>query len=835
VHISLIKHLRGFLIGIIVLVILLVGTNYLHTWYRRAHAIKQTMQILSSEMARSAETIEYSEHENGVARFRIRAQKLMETRQGKNFLEGIEAEDFNPDGSIRNRISSRKAEYDKEGKVAEFIGDVRVQMGEEASLSAGNLRYDLRTNTGFIKDRLQFNSKQMRGTAGGGNYDDAQKTLSLTSNVDFNVVSNEAGATNSMGFEEIHITSKNAYFSRSAHVFSFQSDAYVDAGSATLAADKIDVILTDDEKYLKSLRCLGNAAYQAKGAAEQRTLKGEEMVFLVNQSSRALEKIDVRGQASFSSSAEGREQELRGAEIHLELDPEKGLPLLVQSTTGVRFSSKRGSDESVVTANRLEATFISGSGLLDRIHVWESAKMSNRSAGDVESESLMADEIQISFREMNARTGIQQLEAKGNVRWNSNAAANGDAAAARQTQSLSAGSLKMNYAAAADFVESGVASGNVTITGIPAAGGGNSQVKRLEADTVQFRFLSHANRLRNFEGDGHVRVTFNYSAAPGSENSAQDFSTSSAHMRADFQESDGAMQSVSQWGDFVYHESSRKASAGRSDYDALKQVLVLREKPKIEDSSSSTTAEVMELDRQSKTLYAHRLVRSVLQAKEGMPGAHAQKSASSASATVCTAEELQYWMETSRAKYSGNVQMLSESSQLQAQVLEIFGGGERIVAEGGIRHIMPQYVAAKSADLAKLTAANGARSPENSSAEGVISIASSQLQYARSKSSLIYSGKVVLKGADFDMSSESLEVAFDSAGKQIERATAVEKVIIHQSGREARGDTADYFLNPKKFVVSGNNAEIIDPQRGKSVARRLTFFASDDRILLENR
>jgi LPS export ABC transporter protein LptC len=835
VHISLVKHLRGFLLGIIALVVLLVGVNYLYTWYRRVHAIKQTMQILSTETARSAESIEYSEYENGFVRFKIRARKLLEMRQGKSFLEGIEAEDFKPDGSIRNQISSKRAEYDKEGNIAEFSEDVHVQMGQESSLSAGNLSYDWKTNIGTIRDKLQLISKQMRGTAGGARYDNGKGTLDLTGSVDFIAFPDETRATNPMGFKEVHITSNGALFSRASHVFSFLGGAYVDGGMATLDAEQIDAILTDDERHLKSLHCQGNAVYKAKEATGQRILTGEKMIFSLNEESGALEKIEIRGQALFSSIADGQEQELGGSEIVLELDPEKGRPLRVQSTTGVRFRSKREENESIITGNRLEATFISGSNILDRVHVWVSARMSNRSAGDAQSESLLADEIQISFRELNARVGIQQLQAKGNVQWISNAAAEGNLPSSPQGRSLSADSLQMNYAADADFVESGVALGNVVFSGLPVDDAGKSQLKRMEADAMQFRFYPRANRLRNFEGDGHVRVTFHNSAPQGSKDSGQDFSASSDHMRTDFHESDGTIQSVSQWGNFVYQESSRKASAGRSDYDAQKQILVLNEKPRIEDSGSATTAEIIELNRQSKILLAHRSVRSVIKSKSGMLGAYPEKSSNTSSATLCTADELEYWLEESHARYLGNVQMLSESSQLQANALEIFNGGERLVAEGNVRHIVRQMGVVKNMDLPKATEVNGIKRSKDSRSENFILITSLRLEYTRSKSLLMYSGKVDLRGEDYDMTAENLEVMLDSEGKQIDRATARGKVVIHQMAREARGDLADYYLSLRKFVVVGNNAEIIDPQRGKSTAHRLTFFASDDRILLENR
>jgi hypothetical protein len=61
------------------------------------------------------------------------------------------------------------------------------------------------------------------------------------------------------------------------------------------------------------------------------------------------------------------------------------------------------------------------------------------------------------------------------------------------------------------------------------------------------------------------------------------------------------------------------------------------------------------------------------------------------------------------------------------------------------------------------------------------------------------------------------------------------KVRIVQAGREARGDAAEYYLDPGKFVLTGNMATMVDPTRGQSWARRLTFFISDDRIQLENR
>ena len=85
------------------------------------------------------------------------------------------------------------------------------------------------------------------------------------------------------------------------------------------------------------------------------------------------------------------------------------------------------------------------------------------------------------------------------------------------------------------------------------------------------------------------------------------------------------------------------------------------------------------------------------------------------------------------------------------------------------------------------------------------------------------------------MISESLDGLIAGDGRSVEHATARGKVQIRQGARICKGDTADYYLNPQKFVLLGNPAEVNDPEKGRSYAGRLTSFIADDRILLENR
>jgi lipopolysaccharide assembly outer membrane protein LptD (OstA) len=189
---------------------------------------------------------------------------------------------------------------------------------------------------------------------------------------------------------------------------------------------------------------------------------------------------------------------------------------------------------------------------------------------------------------------------------------------------------------------------------------------------------------------------------------------------------------------------------------------------------------------------------------------------------------MQYWTEVGRARYAGKVQMLSEDQQLKAQVLEIFGGGERLEAQGTVWHLLPRSEARKAPSETDKSKKTG-----NASSAPII-IQSSSMKYLSAGNALAYSGGVTLHSGDLDLSSGSLNAMLDKEGKSVEHATASEKVLIRQGDRQCKGEVADWYVDPGKFIVVGSPAEVYDPGRGRSFARRLTSFSSDDRILLEN-
>lgn len=190
-----------------------------------------------------------------------------------------------------------------------------------------------------------------------------------------------------------------------------------------------------------------------------------------------------------------------------------------------------------------------------------------------------------------------------------------------------------------------------------------------------------------------------------------------------------------------------------------------------------------------------------------------------------------YFVERSQVQYDGNVQLLAESGQLQADTLILSDSGESVEARGSVNHLI----------LARHESYNqsGDGSSVGVEAEptipsGHVQVRSKRLDYLQKEAMIRYSGGVVLSYGDTIMSSEVVDAIMDHTGKRVERATAQGKINIQQDGREVKGERAEYFLEPGKFVVTGKSAQIYDPTRGRSFASRLTFFTSSDRILLDD-
>ncbi len=830
-----IRATRRLLIGVIVLVLFSVLFNYLQNYYARMRSAKEAPKVLSSDMVRSAEDLKYFVYSDAILEFKIIAQRLLETRHGKNLLQGIEVYEVNPDGSIRSEIRSRNAEYDRENKLADFSGDVRMYLGQEVELRTQSLHYDLSTKIGTTEDRLEFYSKQARGTARGVRFDQKQALLDLNNEVDFVLIQSKPKAGGLIVSEELRATSDKAQCSETMGRILLQGNVRIESESELLSGNQVGVILSSDKKRVLSLTSIGNAAYESKDQAEVQMLKGDQMRFDISESGKTVEKIIVQGNAEYSSVSPSAEVGLRSAELYLDLETANGLPKQIQGKTDVRFRIQRNTEQTIISGDQLETRFAPEIRNLEILHVRGQARMTVQDAAGSLNHELRGEEIQIDFKNTGGPMMLEKLRAQGSAQWTSKPPRRNSSGHRNPIRTLTASFLELMYSDGGNFFESGTASGSVVLSEASQDNVKDLQMRQLLADFVWYRFYPVGNQIKEINAEGHVQMVYTANAAPTGGSIGEKFHTSSEKMRAVFELEGGesAIATVTQWGDFAYEDAFRSATAQRADYNAGKGILVLEHSPKISNEMGSTTGERMEYDQKLKMLSVQTRVRSILTAKK--EGRTFFGSTASDSHVIVTSDAMQYWMEAGRARYAGNIQLLSENGQLQAEALEIVNGGERVEAHGKVRHLVPVRESSEERQENKTGKQADKLNETKISTRAPMTVQSSSLTYLSERNAIAYKGDVTLHTGDLRLSSMSLDAVIDKEGKGIKSATARGQVLIHQGERECKGEMADFDLDPGKFMVVGNPAEVYDPEKGRSFARRLTSFTADDRIQLESR
>ena len=585
--------------------------------------------------------------------------------------------------------------------------------------------------------------------------------------------------------------------------------------------------MSPDQKRIVSLIAAGNAGYRSEQAGERRFIQGDRMVFGVSNF-QALENINVTGHALFSSEARSEEQTLSGREIDLFFNAASGSPLKIEGRGSVIFQREHGDEQIQVSGNTFSAVFSAESKHLQSVSVREQAAMSIEDSKHSMHNELKSEEIRLRFQEADGRTYFDKLFAEGAARWTSRPEPKGAAVRREPARTLEASELEISFSRQGNSFESGSASGDVVISENRSEAAGAARLSRLLGDSAQFHFFPENNRLRNMTAQGHVQAIYEKRGNPKESPASEKFSATSDNMEVVFALLGGesAIESAAQWGNFIYRDASMTATAGRCEYDARKEVLVLKESPRISDEMSSTSGERAEYDIKQKAFAVFGRVRSRMNTKTSSGPFLAFSSSSPA---IVTADEMHYWLAERRARYAGKVQVLSESGQLQAGRLDISEGGDRVEAQDSIRHYIPRREALKDAEP------DDKGKEKGTAFKAEMTIESSTLKYGKQKNTILYGGHVTVRSGELNLSSDTLEAAITEKGGGIDRATARGRVNIRQRGKEGTADVAEYFLSSHMFVLTGNPAEIHEPGKVRTSAPQLTYFIADDRILFGNK
>ena len=788
-----VKITRRILIGVIGAVALAALINYLSVMLQRPRDDGNRPPMLSTEFRSAAEGVEIFVREGSDTRFTVRARRLRETIEDRNYLEGIEASDFNRDGSVRNSIYSDRAVYDPGGKIIDFDGDVRVLLGDGTELRADALYYDLNTGIGDIPGNMEFTSSNVYGRSRDVRFFRDEDRLELGGEVVFSLNRENTVFVADAAEGAIRAAAERGMCLLAENRILFSGGVRIDSPDiGALSAEAVDIKLNNDRSKINYMTASGQAAYEMRSDDGMRFISGGRMFFAVGAAG-ALERALISEHADLLMKSAYGERKLSAGEIEMLMDSTSGAISEIHGTDSADFLDRRGVEETLAKGDAIHAEFADAGGRIRNVRLSGRSWLALAGTGNAANE-LSAETIEARFSAENE--SIEVLTADGGVRWSF------EPSGMNATRTLLALKLEIRYVG--NYPESGEASGAVMLEEAVYA---PRMTRRLKAERMWFDFFSAAGQIKSLMAEDGVRAVYERSASSSKNSDVERYETSSDSLEMFFTlvNGAGALWKAAQHGNFRFVSDGRSALAESGEYDANGGKLALTGFPEISDNGVRISGDRIEYDPGTDELFTLGRVRAVLDARRGKGSLF--RAGGNASSVIVTAKELRYRIAEARFQFSGDVLAMTEGQQLGAWKISIDGDGN-MEADGGVLHRIHE-----------------------ADAEAIIE--SGRMEYLQNEGVIRYSGKVEMKSKELMFSADVLNATLDDETKNIGRVLAEGNVLVRHNGRVCRGDAAEWIPALSSYVVTGNPAIIDDTARGRSMARRLTYFQDKDHITLE--
>jgi lipopolysaccharide export system protein LptA len=434
-----------------------------------------------------------------------------------------------------------------------------------------------------------------------------------------------------------------------------------------------------------------------------------------------------------------------------------------------------------------------------------------------------------------------------------------------------------------NMLERAVTSGaaQITISPTPEPGQPSAQAQKtiVTAGKFEAQFATDGgkNRLSTMHGAPNARVV---NSAPGEP----DRVSTSESIDAIFLPQ-GGVDSITQLGNVAYTDNQTadkrmRAWANTAHYTPADQVLVLAGNPRVTDGSMATTAKTIRINRGTGDALAEGDVKSTYSDLKEQPNG---ALLASSSPIHVTARSMTAHNNSGIALYTGNARLWQDANIIEAPSIQFDRDHRFVIAQGAptqpARTILVQTERSltekapteqprtekavpeepkvekaqtpKGAEKShqKSKAGNNEEAQENPLGESSpVTITALKLTYADSERKVHYEGGVFAQGADFTAKANSADAYLrprsETSGNQsvawqnrslgqLDHMVAYDDVVITQPDRHADGQKLVYTADDDKFVLTGGPPSIFDAKQGKITGVSLTFFRTDDRVLVE--
>ena len=349
--------------------------------------------------------------------------------------------------------------------------------------------------------------------------------------------------------------------------------------------------------------------------------------------------------------------------------------------------------------------------------------------------------------------------------------------------------------------------------------------------------FGEGNRMQTLHGspDSHI-----VSTSPG-----QPDKTSTAEMVDVTFAPDGGAEKLVQTGDFRYHEPSPKPDTGgramfadKATYTPADEILILNGSPRVIDNGTTTTADVVTLNRQSGEAFADGNVKTTYSDLKPQPNGALLASSDPVHVTSLHMTSKQ---QPGVAHYTGNVRLWQTNNVVRAPMIDFDQQNRTILAHADTAQSVSSLFVQQGQD--------GKLSP--------VDVTADKLTYADSERCAHYFGTVLAKSTNGTVSAEQIDVYLKPADptlngtttakasqpaipgsdgpSKIDHMVAIGRVVVTEPNRRAVGDRLVYTADDGKYYLTGKSPSIFDAEHGTAWGDSLTFYSHDDRVLVESK
>ena len=343
--------------------------------------------------------------------------------------------------------------------------------------------------------------------------------------------------------------------------------------------------------------------------------------------------------------------------------------------------------------------------------------------------------------------------------------------------------------------------------------------RRMYGERIQVSYGAE-NRIRSFQAVGVTTLT-EPERGTRRKNAATSKTWSQA-LNAEFDPASGELTKLRQWGDFRYEEGTRQAKAREAVLEQASGRITLEGGARSWDPTGSVLADRIVLDQNTGDFTAEGNVSS-----NRVPDKKGSSSAmlSEEEPMQARADRMSSKGSNAQLHFEGHAVLWQGGNRLRAKVIEIDREHQRLQADGGvISELLDKArdapAAKKAVPLYTVVRAEGLRYQEDS-----------RLAH--------YQGGVVLRRPGMDVKSRELRAYLNDADQDtsLEKAFADGAADILQTvaGRTRRGtaEHAEYYVSDQKVILHGGAPSFSDSVKGATHGERLTYFADNDRLLVE--